>query len=108
MFMALVECNRTGTLALVVINLILQGAISSGSEVNQTDIAPNFAGTLYGISNAIGSVASLLAPLTAGKLTNNQVKRLCIVFGYTFCLNMTSGSNLSFGLSCIILNHNHS
>ena len=35
------------------------------------DIAPKFAGTLYGLSNCIGSISGFIAPAIAAGLTTN-------------------------------------
>lgn len=43
--------------------------------VNHIDIAPNFAGTLFGITNALSTIPSWVAPMTVGALTNGRVRR---------------------------------
>lgn len=40
--------------------------------MNHLDLAPNFAGTLFGVASGVGSVSSWLAPLTIGTLTDGQ------------------------------------
>ena len=37
------------------------------------DLAPNFAGTLMGISNCVATLAGVLAPFQAGYIINQQV-----------------------------------
>jgi MFS transporter, ACS family, solute carrier family 17 (sodium-dependent inorganic phosphate cotransporter), member 5 len=51
----------------------LQGAYYSGYLINQLDIAPNFAGTVYGITSGCSSLSSWLAPLTVSTLTEGNV-----------------------------------
>ena len=51
----------------------LQGAYYSGYLINQLDIAPNFAGTIYGITSGCSSLGSWLAPLTVATLTEGNV-----------------------------------
>lgn len=54
----------------------VQGGIYSGYVVNHIDIAPNYAGTLYGITNAIATIPGWLAPMTVGALTNGNVSTI--------------------------------
>lgn len=75
--MSLVECNREGTIGLLFAAVTLSGSMYTGFQVNHIDIAPNFAGTLYGITNAAATIPGWVAPMTVGKLTNNQVSILC-------------------------------
>ncbi|XP_066952133.1 putative inorganic phosphate cotransporter [Macrobrachium rosenbergii] len=65
-------CNRPATIALLFIAVGLQGGVYTGFMVNHVDIAPNFAGTLFGITNAAATIPGWLAPMTVGALTNNQ------------------------------------
>ncbi|CAG7836381.1 unnamed protein product [Allacma fusca] len=68
----LTGCNDILTLVLLNLAVGLQGAIYTGFLTNHIDIAPNFAGTMYGITNCIASIPSFVAPLTAGAMTNGQ------------------------------------
>ncbi|XP_042217482.1 putative inorganic phosphate cotransporter isoform X2 [Homarus americanus] len=70
--LSLVECNRGATIALLFTAVTLQGGIYTGFMVNHVDIAPNFAGTLFGITNAAATIPGWVAPMTVGALTNNQ------------------------------------
>ncbi|CAH1154738.1 unnamed protein product [Phaedon cochleariae] len=54
---------RALTVFLLVIAVGFNTAILIGFHVNHIDIAPNHSGTLMGITNAIGNVAAILAPL---------------------------------------------
>ncbi|MPC09613.1 Sialin [Portunus trituberculatus] len=66
------HCDRTSTIALFTLATTLQGGIYTGFMVNHIDIAPNFAGTLFGMTNAMGTIPSWVGPLIAGSLTKNQ------------------------------------
>lgn len=68
----LVKCDRTATVVLFFTAASLQGGIYTGFMVNHIDIAPNFAGTLFGITNAFSTIPSWVAPMTVGALTNNR------------------------------------
>ena len=41
----------------------------SGCMVNHVDIAPPFAGTLFGISNTVATIPGILAPYAIGRIT---------------------------------------
>lgn len=82
LFLTLVECNREATVAFLFMAVTLQGALYSGFAVNHVDISPNFAGTLYGITNAFGTIPGWLAPLTVGALTNGRVRHRVNVYLY--------------------------
>merc|ERR1711973_259686 len=59
-------------MAVCLVAVCFEGAQYSGFIINQLDLAPNFAGTLYGIINGISSVNSWLAPLVVATLTDGQ------------------------------------
>jgi len=67
-----VGCNSILTMALLTLAVGLQGAIYSGFMVNHLDIAPNFAGIIFGITTLFSAVPSWLAPLTVATLTKGQ------------------------------------
>lgn len=67
-----VQCDRTTTVALFFVAVTLQGGIYTGFMVNHIDIAPNFAGTLFGITNAFATIPSWVGPMTTGALTKGQ------------------------------------
>ncbi|XP_041371886.1 sialin-like [Gigantopelta aegis] len=46
----------------------------SGFYINHGDIAPQYAGTLYGITNTLSSIPGILAPVIVGKLTTNGTR----------------------------------
>ena len=66
-------CNKTATIALLTFAVTMQGALYSGFFTNPLDIAPNFSGTILGITNAIGAIPGWLAPLIAGGFTREKV-----------------------------------
>lgn len=41
-------------------------------QVNHIDIAPNFAGTLMGITNGVANIMSIIAPLLVGFIVTDQ------------------------------------
>lgn len=46
----------------------------SGFVINHVDIAPRFAGLLFGISNTAATLPGIIAPYTIGKITSNQTQ----------------------------------
>jgi len=69
---AFVGCSKEWTLFMLTMAVCLEGAQYSGFIINQLDLAPNFAGSLYGVINGISSVNSWLAPLAVATLTEGQ------------------------------------
>ncbi|KAK3853809.1 hypothetical protein Pcinc_039667 [Petrolisthes cinctipes] len=67
-----VDCNTT--LAMVVMGIAVgaNGLAVSGSELSPNDISPNFAGSIKGIANTVGSVTGFVAPLITGIIINNN------------------------------------
>jgi hypothetical protein len=66
------------TLALLVLAVGATGLIGSGSVVNLIDLAPNHAGTLFGIANGTSTICSILGPLTVQFLGTDKVKKIDI------------------------------
>lgn len=50
---------------MIVINVLF-------SQVNHIDIAPNFAGTLMGLTNGAANIMSIIAPLLVGFIVHDQ------------------------------------
>ncbi|CAL4066995.1 unnamed protein product, partial [Meganyctiphanes norvegica] len=74
--LSLVECNQEVTLALFFIAVTFQGGATPGFTTNIMDIAPNYAGTVYGIENAVGAVPGFLVPMMVGAIVTNQQSTL--------------------------------
>lgn len=70
--MVYVGCNTTAVISCMVIGMGLN-AVAAGHFVSAVDLAPNFAGTLLGISNTFsGGGMGTLAPLVVGAITSNN------------------------------------
>lgn len=67
-------CNRTLAVSLLCGAVGLNGAVYSGYMNSHLDIAPNFAGTLMGITNTVATVPGFVGPLVVGVLINGQVR----------------------------------
>merc|ERR1712106_699550 len=59
-------------LSIITVSMGLKGADFSGWVANPQDIAPNFAGTIFGLTNTMGSVAGFVAPAIAGAIINGD------------------------------------
>lgn len=70
--LSFMDCTQTGlAVALLTIAVTLSGTAYSGFLVNHMDIAPKFAGTLFGISNGLASVSGFIAPPVAALITKD-------------------------------------
>ncbi|XP_063597616.1 sialin-like [Penaeus indicus] len=65
-------CDPALTVSLLCLSMFLNGAITTSQLVNHTDIAPNFSGTLFGISNTFASIASFISPVAVAAIIENQ------------------------------------
>jgi len=60
------------TLAMFILTVALMGAVYSGFFTNPQDIAPNFAGTILGLTNSIGSIPGFVAPHVASEILKSD------------------------------------
>ncbi|GFU17322.1 hypothetical protein NPIL_486321 [Nephila pilipes] len=90
-------CDRILSNVFIVIAMSLIGFPFAGCMIVSCDMAPNFAGTLLGISCTFGSIASFLFPILVGIMTKNQTLEewnqiffisiaLLIASGIIFCM----------------------
>ena len=61
------------TLVLIFLAITLNGGFTSAYIVNALEIAPNFAGTVYGVMNTFASLPGFFGPLVVGAITSEQV-----------------------------------
>ncbi|VDI06866.1 Hypothetical predicted protein [Mytilus galloprovincialis] len=52
----------------------MTGFTTAGFPVNNIDVAPKYSGILLGISNTVGTITGIGAPLVAGDLTPNDTQ----------------------------------
>jgi len=98
----------TLTLTLFTFAVAMEGGLYSGFLVNPQDIAPNFAGTILGITNGFGNIPGFVAPKIAGILVNEDPSNLdnwtpvwitaCVILaiGSTFFVIFADGSAQSW------------
>ncbi|KAI8439399.1 hypothetical protein MSG28_013202 [Choristoneura fumiferana] len=64
-------CAPVLSVALITFSMGSNGAATLTNLVNHQDLAPNYAGTLYGIANGIGNTAGFVTPLVTAHFTKN-------------------------------------
>ena len=70
--LSFLDCTQTAlAVSLLTVAVSTSGCVFSGYLVNHMDIAPQYAGTLMGISNAIGASSGFIAPYLASVLTTD-------------------------------------
>lgn len=66
-------CDAITAIVMLILALTFNGAACQTSLQNHQDLAPNFAGSLYGIMNTFGSFPGFIIPPIIGALTNERV-----------------------------------
>ena len=100
-------CDRTAVILLMVLTVGLTGFTQSGFGVNHIDIAPNFAGTLMGITNMGSNTMGFVAPWIVGLMTENNpdldhwhtvfcIAATILFVGNTFYILFASGEEQDF------------
>ncbi|KAK7082813.1 hypothetical protein SK128_019837 [Halocaridina rubra] len=93
-------CDWKDIVIMFSVGLFLNGAITASILVNHTDIAPNYSGTLFGISNSISTLITFVVPVITGVLTDGQqtVSQWQKVFW--ICVPMYTISQVIFFIFC--------
>jgi len=93
--MAYSGCNPTTVAVLLVLGMWFNGALSAGHMASHVDLAPNFSGTLFGISNTVsgggmGSIAPLVITGILGKeQTLEKWQTVFCTAGTIYCMGAT-------------------
>ncbi|XP_064107396.1 sialin-like isoform X2 [Macrobrachium nipponense] len=69
---AYVGCNWKAIVVMFCTGLFFNGAVATSTLVNPADIAPNYSGTLFGLSNMTSTIASFVVPVVTGVMTDGQ------------------------------------
>ncbi|XP_078491656.1 sialin isoform X2 [Ciona intestinalis] len=64
--------NSTTVIVLLVVGMSFRGFTYAGHNSSPIDIAPMYAGVVFGISNTIASITGFLGPLTAGLVITDK------------------------------------
>lgn len=67
-----IGCNTTLAVVLLTLAVGLSGASYSGFQVNFVEIAPPYAGTLFGVTNALANICGFAAPNAVGALVKGN------------------------------------
>lgn len=65
------ENQKTLAVTLLIVAVSVNAGIFCGYGVNHIDLAPNFSGTLLGITNGIGTIVSIVAPLAIAAIESS-------------------------------------
>ena len=60
---------------MLTIAVALNGATYVGYNINHLDLSPNYASTLFGITNAMANIMSFIAPLVVGAVVTDEVSK---------------------------------
>ena len=65
--------------AIITMSLGMNGAAAVTNLQNSQDLAPNYAGSLYGTINVIGTTPGFFSPMIVAYFTKDQVILNCIL-----------------------------
>lgn len=66
-------CSTIISVTLITMSMGFNGAATLTNLQNHQDLAPNYAGTLYGVANFVGSTAGFFTPMITAYFTKNGV-----------------------------------
>ncbi|XP_066593865.1 sialin-like [Prorops nasuta] len=72
LIMTYAGCDSVTAIVMLILALTFNGAACQTNLVNHQDLAPNYAGSLYGIMNTFGSFPGFIIPPIIGALTNER------------------------------------
>ncbi|KAK3876354.1 hypothetical protein Pcinc_018864 [Petrolisthes cinctipes] len=72
LWLAYSGCHSVLVVSLMCVALFCNGAVTISTLTNHTDIAPNFAGTTFGIDQTLTSILSFIVPVVVGVLIDGQ------------------------------------
>lgn len=81
------ECDRMTVMMMLAGLGSLQGAVYAGNQMNHIALAPRYAGTLYGLTNAAANVCGFLAPYIIGRLVQGHVSIMKFILFVTIAVS---------------------
>ncbi|KAM3965175.1 putative inorganic phosphate cotransporter [Aphomia sociella] len=69
-------CDRKLVMSLLSVTSAFGGAVYAGNQMNHIDLSPQFAGTMYGITNAASNICGFLAPYVIGQIISTEQQTL--------------------------------
>ncbi|XP_076371083.1 putative inorganic phosphate cotransporter isoform X2 [Tachypleus tridentatus] len=87
-------CNHVQSILSFSLGMAFNGLIASGFMVTHMDMAPDFAGTLMGMTNGVANLAGILAPYAVGIITEHKqtLHQWNIVFYISACVYFFTGA----------------
>ena len=82
-------CNVIPVVAAFTTAMGFLGFSYAGFEGNNLDLAPNYAGILFGIASTFSTLCGIIAPSAVGVIVQKQVK-----FGFLICALCMCGSGI--------------
>lgn len=76
MCMTLVKCDHVGAVLILVFSMSINGAAVVTNLQNAQDLAPNYAGSIFGIISLIGGTTGFITPAVTGALMAENVSRI--------------------------------
>ncbi len=73
-------CNSTLSVVFLVVAMGFNGCIYPGFNSTHVDMAPDFAGTLMGLTNSFGNLPGFIAPLVASAFYSEGRGGVSILF----------------------------
>lgn len=99
-----VGCDPYICVAIITLSLGFNGAATMTNLQNSQDLAPNYAGTLYGMVNFVGTTSGFISPIIVAHFTQERVMektsfvtRKKLKFHYIFRVQWMNG-NIFLGL----------
>ncbi|KAF2882551.1 hypothetical protein ILUMI_23629 [Ignelater luminosus] len=91
--MILAGCDSVLSVALITSSLGMNGASTITNLQNNQDLAPSFAGTIYGIINCFGGTTGFITPLLTGYITaeHNGLHEWHIIFSIGASVYIATG-----------------
>lgn len=88
-----VGCDVVACVALITLSLGLNGASTITNIQNNQDLAPNYAGTIYGMINCFGGTTGFFTPMITGYLTEQHsgLKEWHIIFSIGASVYIATG-----------------
>ncbi|KAL6047534.1 Solute carrier family 17 member 5 [Balamuthia mandrillaris] len=93
LFMLLMASRSTawGAMLCLSVALGLAGATTSGYEASLADIAPSYAGILYGLSNGVAALPGVIGVSLTGWLVSHSTYPWLLAVSIPVCLNFVGG-----------------
>ena len=102
-FITVLDCDTSGVVAMICICCGFSGFVFSGYNTpNHADISPQYAGSLFGITNMVATIPGFLAPQLVGIITGDeehQVSAWAPVWYMSVGINFIGGLAYALGAS---------